>query len=130
MGTTAPVVQNGMVVVATDLDLYGLNPSSGSQRWTQHIGSLLGQPTASDGIVYVAGSDRVVHAYRESDGHQLWQYTMTGNGADPVAANGAVYLHSYVDGTGFIFIAVSATNSSVIWKQTIAATGTTSLIVG
>ena len=130
MGTTAPVVQSGMVVVATDLDLYGLNPSNGSQRWTQHIGSLLGQPMVAGGIVYVAGSDRVVHAYREGDGHQLWQYTMTGNGADPVAANGAVYLHSYVDGTGFIFTALGATNSSVIWKQTIAATSTTSLIVG
>jgi hypothetical protein len=55
---------------------------------------------------------------------------MTGNGSDPIVANGAVYLHSYVDGTGFIFIALGATNSSVIWKQTVAATGVTNLIVG
>jgi outer membrane protein assembly factor BamB len=130
MGTAAPVVQSGVVVVATDLDLYGLSQSDGSQRWTQHIGRLLGQPTATDGLVYVAGSDRVVHAYRDGDGHQLWQYTMAGNGADPVVANGVVYLHSDVDGTGFIFTALDATNSSVIWRQTVAATGTTNLIVG
>jgi outer membrane protein assembly factor BamB len=130
MGTTAPVVQSGMVVVATDLDLYGLSPSDGSQRWTQHVGRLLGQPTTAGGIVYVAGSDRVVHAYRDGDGHQLWQYTMTGNGSDPVVANGAVYLHSYADGTGFVFTVLDATNGLVIRKQTIAATSTTSLIVG
>jgi outer membrane protein assembly factor BamB len=130
MGTTAPVVQSGVVVVTSDLDLYGLSPSDGSLRWTQHIERLLGQPTAADGIVYVASSDKVIHAYRDGDGHQLWQYTMTGNGSDPVVANGAVYLHSYVDGTGFIFTVLGATNSSVIWQQTIAATSTTSLIVG
>jgi outer membrane protein assembly factor BamB len=130
MGTTAPVVQSGVVVVATDLDLYGLSPSDGSQRWTQHIGRLLGQPVAADGIVYVADGDRVVHAYRDDDGQQLWQYTMTGNGSDPVVANGAIYLHSYVDGTGFIFTALGATNGSVIWKQTTAATSMTNPVVG
>jgi outer membrane protein assembly factor BamB len=126
----APVAQSGVVVVATDLDLYGLSPSDGSQRWAQHIGRLLGQPTAADSIVYLADSDRVVHAYRDGDGHQLWQYTMTGNGSDPVVANGAIYLHSYVDGTGFIFTALGATNGSVIWKQTIAATSMTNPVVG
>jgi outer membrane protein assembly factor BamB len=54
---------------------------------------------------------------------------MTGNGSDPVVANGAVYLHSYVDGTGFIFTVLGATNGSVIWQQTIAAISMTSLIV-
>ncbi|PWT70144.1 MAG: hypothetical protein C5B60_12575 [Chloroflexi bacterium] len=80
--------------------------------------------------MYVAASDRVVHAYRHGGGQQAWQYVMTGNGSDPIVANGVVYLHSYVDGTSFLFTALGATSSSVIWKQIFAATGVTNLIVG
>ena len=130
MTTNAPVVENGTVLVTTDLDLYALRASDGTQLWTQHIGQLLGRSAGANGVVYVAGGDRTLHALRVADGHELWHYAMAGNGSDPGVGDWVVYLDSYVDGTGFVFTALRASDGSVLWQKTIAATGATPPVVG
>jgi outer membrane protein assembly factor BamB len=130
MTTSAPVVENGVVLVTTDLDIYALRVADGTQLWSKHIGQLLGRPAGSNGVVYVAGGDRVLHALRVADGMQLWQYAMAGNGSDPVVAGGAVYLNSYLDGTGYILTALRTSDGSRLWKQTIVTTGATIPVAG
>ncbi|HLZ21082.1 MAG TPA: PQQ-binding-like beta-propeller repeat protein [Ktedonobacterales bacterium] len=130
MSVNAPVIENGTALVTTDLDIYALRTSDGTPLWTQHIGQLLGRPAGVNGLVFVAGGDRILHALRVADGHELWRYAMTGNGSDPVLGNEIVYLNSYVDGTGFIFTALRASDGSVLWQKTIVATGTTPPVIG
>lgn len=129
MTINAPVIESGSVIVTTDLDIYALRVSDGTQLWTQHIGQLLGRPAAANGIVFVAGGDRTLHALRVADGHELWHYAMAGNGSDPVLGDGVVYLDSYVDGTGFVFTALRASDGSVLWQKTIVASGATPPVV-
>lgn len=130
MTVSAPVVENGQVLVTTDLDVYALRASDGTQLWTQHIGQLLGRPAGASGVLFVAGGDRTLHALRMTDGQQLWHYAMAGNGSDPVVGDGVVYLNSYVDGTGFVFTALRASDGSVLWQKTFTATGATPPVVG
>jgi outer membrane protein assembly factor BamB len=73
------VLANGLLVNLVG-DLTAWRTGDGSQTWTRVTDNDVGPPgpgrpvLLSDGTIYLGGDDGVLHAYRLSDGSQLWQY--------------------------------------------------------
>lgn len=111
------IAAGGKVFVATSKGLYAYDASSGAQAWVYGTEMPLGNsPTYANGILYVGGFDRRVHAVNASDGKLKsgWSFVIAGAGyeTNPIVANGKVYI---ANRDGHIY-ALDATDGHLIWK--------------
>jgi outer membrane protein assembly factor BamB len=106
-------------------DAYALDGTSGSMLWSRSPDPPFGlqaTPTVVNGVVYVVDDQPVVHAYRASDGEELWSSLPLGTGT-------AAPTYAVVDG-GLVFaarsggqlFALDAATGAIIWEQQVYAT--------
>jgi outer membrane protein assembly factor BamB len=68
-----PVAADGKIFVTTAAGLYAINNDTGAEVWTYPTALPLGNaPTYSNGILYVGGFDRRIHAINATNGARLW----------------------------------------------------------
>jgi hypothetical protein len=112
------IAANGMLYVSTAQGLYALDAANGSQRWLYSTEFPLGNsPTIVNGVAYVGGLDRRVHAIDANSGAKLWAVEVAQAGFDtnPLVVNNIIMLGSR-DGS---FYALN-TDGSLKWKYTTA----------
>lgn len=88
------IASDGVILVSTARGLYALNPATGATVWRFDTELPLGNsPTVADGIVYVGGHDRKIHALDVRNGTHLWAYAGAGAGYDtnPLVVGGRVF---------------------------------------
>lgn len=87
------ITANGLLYISTARGLYALNAASGAVVWRYDTEMPLGNsPTVSNGVVYVGGYDRKLHALDALTGSHLWAYSGAKAGFDtnPLVVNGKV----------------------------------------
>jgi outer membrane protein assembly factor BamB len=79
-------------------ELVALNAGTGAILWRQRLGTMLGAPTVSGGIVYVVGRNSDAWAIDAGDGRQRWRIPSSDTpsvlvgGAAPAVADGRVIM--------------------------------------
>ena len=77
-------------------ELVALDAASGAVLWRQRLGTVLGAPTVSGGLVYVVGRNSDAWAIEADDGRQRWRIpsseapSVLVGGAAPAVADGRV----------------------------------------
>jgi len=109
----SPAVVNGVVYVASYIDVYALNAETGNKIWSYGTsGPMYSSPAVLNGVVYVASGDNV-YALNAKSGSKIWNYSTNGNvESSPAVANGIVYIGS--DDSNVY--ALDATTGSKIWS--------------
>jgi PQQ-like domain len=104
----------GKVYVSSAAGLYAFDADRGDVAWVYPTELPLGHsPTYSNGVLYVGGMDRQMHAVSADNGEGLWTYTAEGGfSTNPVVANGMVYAGNR-DGA---FYAINISDGSLAWK--------------
>jgi eukaryotic-like serine/threonine-protein kinase len=103
--SSAPAVVGNSVYITSD-QVYALNASTGALIWKYPVASLT-TPAIATGRVYVGAEDASVYALNASTGAFLWKYAQQDELlASPVAANGVVYVISYLDLNGYAHLNV------------------------
>lgn len=105
----------GMIYVSTARGLYALNADTGEVNWRFDSDMPIGNsPTVSDGIVYVAGFDRKVHALNAMTGAQVWEFTGAAGGydANPLVTGGMVIIGNH---DGYLY-ALDAGTGRMVWR--------------
>jgi hypothetical protein len=89
------IAANGLIYISTADGLYALNAVDGSEAWRFETDMPLGHsPTVVDGVVYVGGYDRKLHALDALTGNQYWAFDGAGAGyeTNPLVVDGKVIL--------------------------------------
>jgi outer membrane protein assembly factor BamB len=109
--STLPVVQDGIVYVASD-QLYALDARTGKNIWTYRT-TLPNTPAVADGVVYVGSwEDEKLYALDAKTGSKLWDHSLSGNAdCPPTVYDGVVYFGS--DDTMY---ALRASNGHLLWS--------------
>ncbi len=87
------IADNGLLYISTARGLYALNAENGDVVWRFDTQLPLGNsPTVSDGVVYVGGYDRKIHALDALTGTQLWAFegAKAGFSTNPLIVDGKV----------------------------------------
>ncbi len=94
--------------------LYAFDPDTGAQKWVYPTELPLGHsPTIYNGIAYVGGFDRRIHAVNAYTGQKIWTFEAAGGfQTNPLVVNGIVYMGSR-DGNLY---AVRADTGQLTWK--------------
>ena len=75
----SPAIGNGIIVVAHETQLQGLNPLDASHLWTREMNSRISGPLLlTGGWLIVSLENGKVVTFRASDGVQLWQQELGG----------------------------------------------------
>lgn len=75
-----PIAAAGKVYVSTAEGLIAFDAANGSVAWSYRTAMPLGHsPTYSNGVLYVGGLDRKLHAITAATGAQLWTFTVGGH---------------------------------------------------
>ncbi len=86
----------GLVLVSTFDDLHALDARTGHEIWRRHLAdtAFADEPVAEGGVVYVVHeqSGGELHAFRESDGAELWRATPVHGSRYPALDAGRVYM--------------------------------------
>jgi hypothetical protein len=88
------IAANGLLYIATARGLYALDAASGAVAWRFDTELPLGNsPTVVNGVVYVGGHDRKLHALNALNGTHLWSFNGAKAGYDtnPLVVNGKVF---------------------------------------
>ncbi len=114
---TQVIAAENKVFVSTARGLYAFDAANGAHLWTYGTELPLGHsPTYANGILYVGGYDRRIHAVNASNGNLKsgWTFVEAGAGfeTNPLVINGRVYAGNR-DG---YFYCLDANNGSLIWK--------------
>jgi outer membrane protein assembly factor BamB len=104
----------GKVFVSTAAGLYAFDANTGAVVWVYPTELPLGHsPTYANGVLYVGGVDRRLHAVAADSGQAVWTFTASGGFyTNPVVVNGKVYAGNR-DGALY---AVDASNGQQVWK--------------
>ena len=109
----------GMIYVSTARGLYALNAANGNLVWRYDTELPLGNsPTLANGIAYVGGHDRKIHALDAVTGAHLWEFAEATSGYDtnPLVVNGTVFAGNR-DGYIYAIGAQGTPNQGrLIWK--------------
>jgi outer membrane protein assembly factor BamB len=109
------VVDDTVYFTSEDDNLYALDTSDGSQRWSSSVasGNSKSSPTVVDGTVYVGSGGGNVYAFDTSDGSQEWTFSTGGEvESSPTVSDGTVYIGS--DDTNVY--ALDASSGSKEWS--------------
>ena len=111
--------QNKIYVTAAD-GIYALDPATGAQVWKYAMSPPPGNaPTYAGGTLYVAGTDKTVHAIDAATGAKRWQTAEAGMGfyANPLVVANRVYVGS-LDGYFYCF---DAATGGYVWSFNVGA---------
>lgn len=89
------IAVNGVLYISTSAGLYALNAATGAVVWRYDTEMPLGNsPTVVDGVVYVGGHDRKLHALDAQTGQHLWAFSGARAGYDtnPLVVEGRVFV--------------------------------------
>ncbi len=125
----APIQRVGDALLITTVanKVHALNLADGTARWSE------GRPAPTSltveghsaathvaGVVYAAFSDGYVEAYRFEDGARIWSRPLSFSGAefidadaDPIVADGQLYVASYSDG----IFALDLEQGQTVWHR-------------
>ncbi|MCP4360525.1 MAG: PQQ-binding-like beta-propeller repeat protein, partial [Chloroflexi bacterium] len=109
------IAVNGTLYISTAKGLYTLDADTGAEGWVYPTEMPLGHsPTVANGVVYVGGLDRKLHAIDATTGQGLWTFeeAKAGYQTNPLVVNGVVYAGNR-DG---YFYAVDAATGQLDWK--------------
>ena len=113
------IATNGLLYTSTANGLVVLNAADGDLVWRYDTELPLGNsPTVADGIVYVGGYDRKVHALDAFTGTHLWSFdgALAGYSTNPLVVEGTVILGNR-DGYMYAIGANgTAKQGQLIWK--------------
>jgi len=87
------IASDGLLFVSTARGLYALNAVNGQVVWRFDTELPLGNsPTVADGVIYVGGYDRKLHALNAQTGAHLWVFAGAGAGfsTNPLVVEGKV----------------------------------------
>ncbi len=113
------IASGGLIYVSTSKGLYALHSANGSVVWRYDTEMPLGNsPTVVDGILYVGGYDRKLHALNASTGTHLWEYAgaQAGYDTNPLVVDGRIFVGNR-DGNMYAIGAQGAPNQGqLLWK--------------
>ncbi len=113
------VAAEGKVFISTARGLYALNAATGQTEWVYATEIPLGHsPTYDNGVLYVGGFDRRLHAIDAATGARLWTFDEANAGyrTSPLVADGLVMLGNR-DGWFYAVKAVGDPNAGKLaWK--------------
>jgi outer membrane protein assembly factor BamB len=117
---TQIVAVNGVLFIATARGMYAVDAQTGDEVWVYPTElPLADTPTYDNGVIYIGGFDKKLHAIDAVTGQGLWTFDGAAQGyqVNPLVVNGVVYLGNR-DGN---FYAVGAHNNTanqgkLIWK--------------
>jgi len=113
-GTGAPTVADKTVIVPGESKLVGLSHESGVREW-DYAASVGSSVAVADGGVFATTEGDDVFALDVSTGEELWRRAVVPGSNPPVVAGGQLY----VTGTDGSIAAVSTTDGSVAWRNTV-----------
>ena len=96
-----------LLLVPTSEGVLALDPAGGAEKWSYKMDLPVGDaPAVVDGVVYVGGTDKTIHAVNLATGQKLWQTDEAGAAfyVSPLVVNGRVYAGSR-DGYFYCFAA-------------------------
>ena len=102
------------VFVSTAAGLYAFDAETGAVAWVYPTELPLGHsPTFSNGVLFVGGMDRRLHAVAAATGQGIWTFEAEGGFyTNPVVVNGTVYAGNR-DGALY---AINANSGQQVWK--------------
>jgi hypothetical protein len=105
---------DGKVYVSTAAGLYAFSATTGAVAWVYPTELPLGHsPTYVEGVLYVGGMDRRMHAVAAATGQELWVFEATGGFyTNPVVTGGKVFAGNR-DGAMY---AIDAVTGHLAWK--------------
>jgi outer membrane protein assembly factor BamB len=113
----------GRLFVSSFDDLHAFDAATGAALWTQHLtnAAFAGRPVASGGFAYVthAQGGSVLHAYRGSDGAEVWKSTSP-DGSDAPALDDT---RAYLGGACGEVTAINRSNGARAWHRPTGCTG-------
>ncbi len=113
------ITANGLVYISTARGLYALRANTGAVAWRYDTEIPLGNsPTVVNGIVYVGGLDRKLHALDATRGTHLWSFdgAQAGYDTNPLVVDGKVILGNR-DGSMYAIGAHGTSRQGqLIWK--------------
>ncbi len=109
----SPAVSDGTIYIASNINLYAINASTGKEIWHRYTGSESAPPTVSDDAIYIGSYDGVLYCLNATTNKTIWQYR-TGDTiiSAPTIAYGCVYVTSE---DGAIYCLNSSTGQK-IWS--------------
>jgi hypothetical protein len=115
------IASNGFLFLATARGLYTINAQNGSIVWRFDTELPLGNsPTVANGVVYVGGYDRKLHALDAVSGTHLWSFAgaKAGYSTNPLLVNGVIYIGNR-DGSMYAIGAHGTPNQGqLLWRYT------------
>jgi outer membrane protein assembly factor BamB len=113
------ITANGLLYIATARGLYALRADNGEVVWRFDTQMPLGNsPTVANGVVYVGGYDRKIHALNALTGDHLWAFegAQAGFSTNPLVVEGKVIAGNR-DGYMYAIGAQGTANQGqLIWK--------------
>jgi outer membrane protein assembly factor BamB len=113
------IATNGLLYISTARGLVVLNAADGNLVWRYDTELPLGNsPTVANGVVYVGGYDRKIHALDAFSGTHLWSFdeALAGYSTNPLVVDGKVILGNR-DGYMYAIGADGTTEQGqLIWK--------------
>jgi outer membrane protein assembly factor BamB len=95
-GSEGSAFDDGRLFVSTFDDLHALNAETGALLWTRRLTEVAfsGAPVAGGGVAYVMHDQGggTLHAFRASDGAELWKVSHRGGSDAPAIDNDRVYV--------------------------------------
>lgn len=112
-----PIISAGKVYIATNKGLIAIDANTGAKVWSYGTDMPLGgNPTVANGVVYVGGYDRRIHAVNVSDGKLKtgWTFVEAGAGfeTNPLVVNNKVYIGNR---DGYMYC-LDANTGALVWK--------------
>jgi hypothetical protein len=107
----------GMLYISTAEGLYAFDANSGETKWIYPTGLPLGHsPTISDGVAYVGGFDRKIHAINAQTGTVLWTFEAeAGFDTNPLVVQGKVFVGNR-DGAFYAIYTEGFKAGQLAWK--------------
>jgi outer membrane protein assembly factor BamB len=116
---TQVIASGGFLYISTASGLYVLSAENGNLVWRFDTDMPLGNsPTVANGVVYVGGYDRKLHALNAQNGAHLWSFDGANAGFDtnPLVIDSKVFLGNR-DGYMYAIGAHGSSNQGqLIWK--------------
>jgi hypothetical protein len=113
------IASDGKLFISTSRGLYVLNATNGSLVWRFDTELPLGNsPTVANGVVYVGGYDRKIHALDARSGQHLWEFSgaQAGYDTNPLVIEGKVFVGNR-DGYMYAIGAHNQPNQGqLVWK--------------
>jgi outer membrane protein assembly factor BamB len=86
-----------LILIPREKDLWALDSGAGNEKWIFPVNAPIHSSVASDGTIYVGGSENLLYAVNPQTGKEQWRASVGAplSSVPAVAANGFIYLMTY-----------------------------------